>query len=133
MSAVSDTINATEAIGIILLLYVVYKSVNKVQDAFTLAGAGATVTGTQDWIATTTPLTAQHADSLARFIGPDLHGGGWQLSPDGTQIWFFDGSFFDNKTGHFFDSSGVDRGNLLGNGGDTSPSPIDSIDFSQAI
>ena len=134
MSDFSDSVTVAEGIAIALLIYAAYKALNAAKTAataaLTQAGAFADVTGVQPWVATVTPLTPGHADSLARFIGVAEHGGGWKLSPDGTQIWFFDGSFFDNKSGHLFDKNGNDQGDLLGNpaGQVTSSADVTGID-----
>jgi hypothetical protein len=111
-----STVEVASVLGILLLLYYAYGQLKKTT-ANLFQDSGATVTGTAPWVATTTPLTPAHADSLAKFLGVDLHGGSWQLSPDKTQIWFADGYFFDNATGHFFDKAGNDQGDLLGAAG----------------
>jgi hypothetical protein len=131
-------------LGILLLLWYAYSKL-KTPVSNLFQDSGATVTGTAPWVGSiaspvTTPLTPQHADSLAKFIGIEEHGGGYQLSPDKTQVWFFDGSFFDNTTGHFFNSAGQDQGDLLGGGptlpdqgaGQVTADPVIQPDFSLA-
>jgi hypothetical protein len=136
-------------LGILLLLAYAYsKFKNPVSNAatavkdFFVQDSGATITGTAPWVGSiaqpaTKPLTPLQADSIAKFIGLAEHGGGYNVSPDKTQVWFFDGSFFDNTTGHYFNSSGVDQGDLLGGGG-TQPARssggqvTDSVDDSAA-
>lgn len=115
-----------EGLAILLLLFYAY---NKLQSPVSSAvssvknlfqDVGATVTGTAPWVGSVASpgkaLTPQQADSIAKFIGIAQHGGGYTVSPDGTQVWFFDGSFFDNTTGHYFNSAGQDQGDLLGGG-----------------
>jgi hypothetical protein len=126
VSIISDGTNVVEGaaivIGLLLLAKALQSGSQAVNNALNLAGVGATVAGTADFVGTTKPLTPAQADSLAKFIGVDLHGGSWQLSPNQTQIWFADGSYYDNTVGHFYNSSGQDLGDLLGNPGTPAPS-----------
>lgn len=34
----------------------------------------------------------------------------YTISPDGLQMWFPDGSYYDNRNGHLFLADGTDKG-----------------------
>jgi hypothetical protein len=134
LEKVESSVELAEVLGIGLLMLYAYnklkapvssavaavKNSQLGQDVTQALTTDPEVTGTAPFVGSVaTPgkaLTPLQADSVAKFIGPDLHGGGWNLSPDGTQIWFSDGSFYDNTTGHYFSSAGQDLGDLLGGG-----------------
>lgn len=130
---VGEAESGIEIVGILILLYLAYQAYKQVSNAFTLAGASATFVPGVPWVGTpsapvTTPLTASHARSIAMYIGVDNHGGGYQISPDGTQIWFFDGSYFDNTTGTYFSASGENLGPLMDNNQNSQGINLDAVE-----
>src|SRR5579859_2495795 len=94
-------------LGILLLLAYAYSklktpvsdavkavaNLQPVQDVKEFFTTDPTVTGTAPWVGSVaTPgkaLTPLQADSIAKFIGLAQHGGGYNVSPDGTQVWFY--------------------------------------------
>lgn len=116
MASLEKTESTAEILGIAFLAYLLWKlssaGTAAINNALTQAGAFAEVTGSAPWVGTGKALTPRQVDSITKFIGVDGHGGGFSLSPDSTQIWFYDGSFFDNTSGHFFTASGIDEGGL---------------------
>lgn len=62
------------------------------------------------WVGT--PLTPDKARSIAILLG---QGNNYQLSPDKTQIWFFDKSYYDNTSGNYYDNNGKFVSNINGN------------------
>ena len=122
MASLEKAESTAEILGVAFIAYLVWQAAKKIggpgglidsaKQSLTEAGFFADVTGPAQWVGTGKALTPQQVDSITKFVGLDGHGGGFSLSPDGTQIWFYDGSFFDNTSGHFFSSAGIDEGGL---------------------
>ena len=70
-----------------------------------------TVVGAQIFVGSNQALTAAQARSIANFAGLS---NSYQISPDGLQVWFPDGSYYDNTTGTFFNKQGVSIGSVSG-------------------
>jgi hypothetical protein len=142
LEKVETGVELAEGLAIMLILVYAYNQLKSPVSSATAAvknlfqDVGATVTGTAPWVGSVArpgkALTPLQGDSIAKFIGIDQHGGGYKLSPDSTQVWFFDGSFFDNTTGHYFNSAGVDQGDLLGGGPIGGGQVTSSVDDSAA-
>lgn len=75
------------------------------------AGIGVT-TAPADYVASGKPLKANQADAISKALQkfPNV---GYHLSPDGIQILWDDGSWYDNSSGHVFDAAGNDLGTIL--------------------
>lgn len=152
LEKVETGVELAEGLAILLLLLYAAKKLQApitnaaaaTKQVFLDAGIGPTVTGTAPFVGSIASpgkaLTPGQADGIAKFIGIAQHGGGYNVSPDGTQVWFYDGSFFDNTTGHYFNSAGQDQGDLLGGGptlpdqgGQVTTDPVIQPDFSLAM
>jgi hypothetical protein len=138
-----STVELLSVFGILILIAYAAKQISSPLSSATAAVSaaytnltqdiGAQVTGPQPWIGTTAALTMPQATGIASFIGISARGGSWKLSPDGTQVWFADGSYYDNPSGHIFSSAGQDMGEPFSTSGQVTSSPEIFPDFSLAM
>ena len=106
-----------------LIVYGLWKGVdalgNFLGSAFqTIKDKVSLVTVNAPWAGNGQPLTDAQAQTIAKGLGIASD---YQLSPDKFQIWFFNGSYYDNHTGEVFDVNGNSAGLLLQNDGTFNP------------
>lgn len=119
---------------IVLLVYLLYKSgiltgitsgVSAVSQGLQQGGLYAT-TSQADYVGNGKALTAQEARAIAISLGQFPN---YTVSPDGMQVWFYDGSYYDNSTGHVFSKDGTDEGTLNDNSG----SVLDTVETAGTV
>lgn len=108
-----DFENLIIIVGVLIISYLGYKLFSTGIPGLVKATAADlnTVGHPEQYVGTSQPLTAVQAQTIAWLIVTP--GSQYSLSPDKTQIWFPNGAYYDNPTGHVFDNSGVDHGALF--------------------
>lgn len=123
MSEILASLGEVDEFGELLLIlfvviavgYVGKKLSGAAGSLFNLAGVNNGTIGPNQLQGTGVTLTADQARSIAVVAtGSPTN---YTLSPDGKQVWFYNGNYYDVATGHLFDSNGNDLGALSATGG----------------